>query len=220
MHGEARADCVPVRSALRSQPRPVGGETCWGSSVITSLPNLLTLSRIAVIPMVVALFYIDGVWPRWLACALFVAAAVTDWFDGYLARSRNEVSAFGRFLDPIADKLLVGAVLFMLAASDRLSALGVLPALIILLREILVSGLREFLAQLQVGVPVTRLAKWKTGLQMVALPVLLVGDAGAPWFPVPVRALGEMCLWVAALATLVTGWDYLRSGLAHMRADA
>ena len=184
--------------------------------MVTSLPNLLTLSRIVVIPLVVATFYLDAPEARWAACGLFVAAAVTDWFDGYLARSRNQVSNLGRFLDPIADKLLVGSVLFMLAAFHRLSLPSILPALVILMREILVSGLREFLAEVRVGMPVTRLAKWKTGLQMVALPVLLVGDAGPA--VLHARVLGEVCLWVAALLTLVTGWDYLRAGLEHMRA--
>jgi CDP-diacylglycerol--glycerol-3-phosphate 3-phosphatidyltransferase len=185
--------------------------------MMTSLPNLLTLSRIVVIPLVIATFYLDGALARWLACGLFVAAAITDWFDGYLARSWNQVSALGRFLDPIADKLLVGAVLFMLVAYDRVSEISVMPALVILLREILVSGLREFLAEVRIGMPVSRLAKWKTGIQMVALPVLLVGDYGPAFLPV--RTIGEVALWVAALLTLVTGWDYLRSGLKHMRAE-
>jgi cardiolipin synthase (CMP-forming) len=183
--------------------------------MVTSLPNLLTLSRIVAIPLVVATFFFDDAGPRWAACGLFVAAAVTDYFDGHLARSRNEVSALGRFLDPIADKLLVAATLFMLAAFHRLSLPSILPALVILLREILVSGLREFLAEIRVGMPVTKLAKWKTGLQMVALPVLLVGDYGPP--ELPIRLIGEVCLWVAAVLTLITGWDYLQSGLKHMR---
>lgn len=183
---------------------------------MTSLPNLLTLSRIVVIPLVIATFYVHGAWPQWLACGLFVAAAVTDWFDGYVARRRNQVSALGRFLDPIADKLLVAAVLFMLVAFDRLSPWSELPALVILLREILVSGLREFLAEIRVGMPVTRLAKWKTGFQMVALPVLLVGPAGPPGLPV--QEVGEIALWLAAILTLVTGWDYLRAGWKHLRA--
>lgn len=186
--------------------------------MVTSLPNLLTLSRIVVIPLVIATFYVDGAAARWVACGLFVAAAVTDWFDGYVARSRNQVSAFGRFLDPIADKLLVAAVLFMLIASDRVSQWSELPALVILLREILVSGLREFLAEIRVGMPVTRLAKWKTGIQMVALPVLLVGDSGPA--VVPVREIGEVFLWAAAILTLITGWDYLRSGLKHLKAES
>jgi len=192
--------------------------------MVTSLPNLLTLSRIVVIPLVVATFYFDGAAPRWAACGLFVAAAVTDWFDGYLARTRNQVSSLGRFLDPIADKLLVASVLFMLAAFQRVSVFSVLPAAVILLRELLVSGLREFLAEVRVGMPVTRLAKWKTGIQMVALPVLLVGDAGPIFLDTRVLVLttpllGETCLWVAALLTLVTGWDYLRAGLEHMHAN-
>ena len=184
--------------------------------MLTSLPNLLTLSRIVVIPLVVGLFYVDGALARWLACALFVAAAITDWFDGYLARSRNEVSTFGRFLDPIADKLLVVAVLFMLVAFDRVSTVSNLPALVIVLREILVSGLREFLAEVRVGMPVSRLAKWKTGIQMVAIPVLVVGDAATF---MPTRQIGEVGLWIAALLTLVTGWDYLCSGLRHIKAN-
>ena len=185
-------------------------------TMVTSLPNLLTVSRIATIPVIVATFYIDGNTARWVACVLFVAAAITDFFDGYVARRRNIVSSLGRFLDPIADKLLVAAVLLMLVAFDRVSGFSVLPALVILLREILVSGLREFLAELKVGMPVSPLAKWKTGIQMTALPVLLVGDAAAPpW--IPAQTLGEICLWAAAALTLITGWDYLRAGLKHMK---
>ena len=183
-------------------------------AMVTSLPNLLTLSRIAVIPLLVATFYVPGEWPRWVACVLFVAAAITDYFDGYLARSRNQVSVLGQFLDPIADKLQVGATLFMLGAFGRIDGLVILPALIILLREILVSGLREYLAQLRVGMPVTKLAKWKTGIQMTALPVLLVGDAGPDFLPT--RDIGNALLWLSALLTLVTGWDYLRAGVTAM----
>lgn len=182
--------------------------------MLTSLPNLLTLSRIAVIPLVILTFYVDGDWTHWVACGLFAAAAITDWFDGWLARHWNQVSALGRFLDPIADKLLVAAVLFMLVAFARMSKWSELPALVILLREILVSGLREFLAEIRVGMPVTKLAKWKTGFQMVALPLLLVGEAGPDMLPT--REIGEGFLWVAAALTLITGWDYLRAGLKHL----
>ncbi len=185
--------------------------------MLTSLPNLLTLSRIVVIPLLIATFYFDANWSHWLACILFLLAAITDWFDGYLARSWNETSAFGRFLDPIADKLLVAAVLFMLAAFDRLSDWSELPALVILLREILVSGLREFLAEVRVSMPVTRLAKWKTGFQLASLPLLLLGQAGPSFFPT--QFIGEALLWVAAVLTLITGWDYLRCGLRHMREN-
>ena len=181
---------------------------------LTSLPNLLTLSRILVIPLVVATFYVPGDYARWFGCALFAAAGLTDWLDGHMARRWAQQSELGRFLDPIADKLLVSATLLMLTATGRLSAGAVLPALVILCREILVSGLREYLAELRVGMPVSRLAKWKTAIQMVAIGVLIVGNAGPALLPV--AAIGEMLLWVAALLTLVTGYDYLRAGLPHM----
>jgi CDP-diacylglycerol---glycerol-3-phosphate 3-phosphatidyltransferase len=181
---------------------------------ITSLPNLLTLSRILTVPMVIATFYVPGDYARWFACALFSAAGLTDWLDGHMARRWAQQSEIGRFLDPIADKLLVSATLFMLTAFGRLSTQAVLPALVILCREILVSGLREYLAGLRVGMPVSRLAKWKTLIQMVAIGVLIVGDAGPAILPV--MTIGETLLWVAASLTLVTGYDYLRAGLRHM----
>ena len=181
---------------------------------LTSLPNLLTVSRIVAIPVVIGSFYVSGDYARWFACALFSAAALTDWLDGHMARRWQQQSEIGRFLDPIADKLLVSATLFMLTTFGRLSTEAVLPALVILCREILVSGLREYLAGLRVGMPVSRLAKWKTVIEMVAIGVLIVGNAG-PGF-LPVAAIGEMLLWVAALLTLVTGYDYLQAGLRHM----
>jgi cardiolipin synthase len=181
---------------------------------LTSLPNLLTLSRILVIPVVIATFYVPGDYARWLACVLFSAAGITDWLDGHMARRWQQQSEIGRFLDPIADKLLVSATLFMLTAFGRLSAEAILPALVILCREILVSGLREYLAGLRVGMPVSRLAKWKTFIQMVAIGFLIVGDAGPA--ALPVAAIGELLLWAAALLTLVTGYDYLTAGLRHM----
>ncbi len=183
---------------------------------LTSLPNLLTLSRILAIPLVVATFYVDGDAARWFGCALFSAAGVTDWLDGHFARRWEQQSELGRFLDPIADKLLVAATLFMLSVTDRLTGHAVLPALVILCREILVSGLREYLAGLSVGVPVSRLAKWKTAIQMVAIGVLIVGSAG--WHVLPIVAIGEALLWIAALLTLVTGYDYLRASLSHIAA--
>ncbi|HXP02647.1 MAG TPA: CDP-diacylglycerol--glycerol-3-phosphate 3-phosphatidyltransferase [Stellaceae bacterium] len=190
---------------------------------MTSLPNLLTLSRILAIPLVVGTFYLSGDSARWFCCALFSAAGITDWLDGHMARRWEQQSELGRFLDPIADKLLVSATLFMLVAKGRFSTeWALLPALVILCREILVSGLREYLAGLSVGVPVSRLAKWKTAIQMVAIGVLIVGDAG--WHVIPVVAIGETLLWLAAVLTLVTGYDYLRAGLSHIarppRADA
>ncbi len=184
--------------------------------MLTDLPNLLTLSRIIIIPVLVGLFYLEGdVW-RWVSVVLFSAAGVTDYFDGYLARRWAQISAFGRFLDPIADKLLVAAVILMLVATGRISGLVVLPALVILCREVMVSGLREFLAQVNVGVPVSRLAKWKTALQLIALGILIVGDAAGAWM----QWAGELGLWIAAAITMVTGYDYLSAGLKHMTPAA
>jgi cardiolipin synthase len=181
---------------------------------MTALPNILTMSRIAAIPLIVALLYFDGPAWRWAACILFAAACITDFLDGYFARSRKQVSDMGRFLDPIADKLLVAAVILILVAERRLTGLSILPALIILCREILVSGLREYLAGLHVGVPVSQLAKWKTVLQMLALGFLILGDGGLPAWPVSL--IGEIGLWAAAALTLMTGYDYLKAGLKHM----
>jgi cardiolipin synthase (CMP-forming) len=185
-----------------------------GSVSLTSLPNLLTFSRILAVPVVVATFYVPGDYARWFGCALFTAAALTDWLDGHVARRWAQQSELGRFLDPIADKLLVAGTLFMLTTTGRLSWGAVLPALVILCREILVSGLREYLAGLRVGLPVSKLAKWKTAIQMIAIGVLIVGDAGPA--PLPIQGIGETLLWIAALLTLVTGYDYLRAGLAHI----
>jgi cardiolipin synthase len=182
-----------------------------------TLPNFLTLSRIAVIPLVVGTFYLAQPWSSWLGAGLFALACITDWLDGHFARRWQQFSAFGRFLDPIADKLLVAIVLMMLVAFDRLGRSALFPALVILAREILVSGLREFLAGLRVGVPVSRLAKWKTGIQMVAIGVLMVGAQGPAFLPT--EGLGEALLWIAALLTMVTGYDYLRAGLKHMAVD-
>ena len=182
--------------------------------MLASLPNLLSLSRIVVIPLLIGAFYLEGDFANWVACALFTAASLTDFFDGYIARTLRQQSKLGRFLDPVADKLLVAAAILMLVADGRIAGLLVLPALVILCREIVVSGLREFLAALRVSVPVSRLAKWKTALQMLAISFLLLGDAGPAW--IPVLKLGEIGFWGAALLTLITGYDYLRSGLGHM----
>jgi len=186
--------------------------------MLTDLPNLLTISRIASIPLLVVLVALHAPAADLAACVVFSAAAITDYFDGRLARDRRQISDLGRMLDPIADKLLVGAALMLLAGQGRLSTLGLYPAIVILLREILVSGLREYLASLRVGLPVTNLAKWKTGFQMGALGTLLAGDDTAVLLHLPflpVSLIGEVMLWVAAVLTLLTGWDYLRTGLRH-----
>jgi cardiolipin synthase len=179
-----------------------------------NLPNLLTLSRIVAIPLVILTFFLPAPVGPWAGCVLFAAAGVTDWLDGQLARRWHQQSEWGRVLDPIADKLLVATILFMLAALQRITPVTIFPALVILAREILVSGLREHLAMLQVPVPVSRLAKWKTAIQMVAIGVLLVGDAGPS--TIPVRTFGEALLWIAAVLTIVTGYDYLRAGMSHI----
>jgi cardiolipin synthase len=186
--------------------------------MLTDLPNVLTLSRIAAIPLLVALAVLGHPGTDLAACIVFSIAAITDWLDGHLARARRQQSDLGRMLDPIADKLLVGAALMLLVGEQRLSRWGLYPAIVIMLREILVSGLREYLAGIRVGLPVTKLAKWKTGFQMGALGTLLAGDSGAGLLHLsflPVTLIGEGMLWVAAALTLVTGWDYLTAGLHH-----
>jgi cardiolipin synthase len=191
--------------------------------VPSDLPNLLTVSRIAAIPVLAALMLARLPAADFAACVVFTAAAVTDWLDGRLARARGVTSDLGRMLDPIADKLLVGATLMLLAGLGRLSDLGLLAAVVIMLREILVSGLREYLAGLAAGLPVTALAKWKTGVQMTALGMLVAGDGTAALLGLdvlPVSLLGEALLMLAAAFTLVTGWDYLSAGLRHLRRDA
>lgn len=179
--------------------------------MLTNPPNLLTVSRVLMIPVLVALFYVEGDWARWLACVVFTIAATTDFIDGYMARQMKMQSRFGRWLDPVADKLLVGATVVMLVGFGRAP---LLPALVIILREIMVSGLREYMAEVSVGLPVSRLAKWKTAVQMVAIGFLIVGDAGPEWLHV--AWIGWAGLWLAAVLTLITGWDYLQAGLRHM----
>ncbi|HEY5598087.1 MAG TPA: CDP-diacylglycerol--glycerol-3-phosphate 3-phosphatidyltransferase [Kiloniellales bacterium] len=186
--------------------------------MLTKLPNILTLSRIVAIPMLVALLYFHSPTTRWLALALFVLAGVTDYLDGYLARHRGEVSALGRFLDPIADKLLVASLIVVLVAIKQIEGLVVIPAIVIVCREILVSGLREYLAEVKVPLPVSRLAKWKTTIQMIALGFLVVGTEAGPAV-LPMDWIGDTGLWIAALLTFVTGYDYLARGLKHMSQD-
>jgi len=182
---------------------------------VLSLPNLLTLSRIVAVPLLVGLLW----WPQWtlgyaIAFALYCLMGITDYFDGYLARANGAVSRLGIFLDPIADKIMVAAVILMLVGTHDIAGLHIIAALVILLREIAVSGLREFLAGLQVSLPVSKLAKWKTTLQLVAFGALILAGALPAQAWIKVTGLG--CLWAAAALTLVTGWDYLRVGLKHM----
>lgn len=180
----------------------------------TTVPNFLTIIRIALIPVVVGLFYFDRPLSNWIVAAIFVLACITDYLDGYFARTLKQTSSFGMFLDPVADKLLVAATLLMLVGFGRIQGLSLIPAVVILCREMLVSGLREFLAEAHVSVPVTRLAKWKTTIQMIALTLLIIEDI--PGFFLPISSFGTIGLWAAAFLTLITGFDYLRAGLKHM----
>jgi cardiolipin synthase len=218
----------PVSSTLPSRP--------------LSLPNLLTYARIVAVPAVVGALYGQVVlggplWLRWVAVAIFIAAAITDMLDGYFARAWEQQSSLGRMLDPIADKLLVASCLLMLAAADTIRGWSLWAAIVILCREVLVSGLREYLAELNVRVKVTQLAKWKTTVQLIAVGFLLAGEAGdaaVPGFTVTIPTLwtagvfvgtqtlglvtfiGIVLLWISALLTLYTGWDYFRAGLKHL----
>src|SRR3954464_7634448 len=188
-----------------------------------AVPNLLTYARIVAVPAVVACLYWQdilqgGIWLRWVAVTLFIAAGITDFLDGYLARKWGEFSSFGRMLDPIADKLLVASCLLMLAADGTIRGWSLWAGIVILCREILVSGLREYLAELRVSVPVPQLAKWKTSLQLVAIGFLIAGEAGDAVVPV-VTPIGLTLLWLSALLTLYTGWDYFRAGVRHLIED-
>ncbi|HVG51927.1 MAG TPA: CDP-diacylglycerol--glycerol-3-phosphate 3-phosphatidyltransferase [Xanthobacteraceae bacterium] len=185
-----------------------------------TLPNILTYGRIAAVPAVVACMYWQdvlqgGAWLRWVALTIFIIAGITDILDGYFARMWGQQSSFGRMLDPIADKLLVASCLLMLAADDTIRGWSLWAAIIILCREILVSGLREYLAELRVSVPVSWLAKLKTVFQLVAIGFLLAGDAGDKIIPI-VSTIGLTLLWIAALLTLYTGYDYFKAGVRHL----
>lgn len=184
-------------------------------SEIWNLPNLLTYGRIVAVPLVAGFLMWDTYAARWIALAIYVAAAITDFFDGYLARKWQQQSSLGRMLDPIADKVLVSVVLLVLAASPILYDGHLWAAIIILSREVLVSGLREYLGELQVSVPVTQIAKWKTTVQLVAIGFLIAGPAGDTIIPY-VTEVGLALLWIAAGLTLYTGYDYFRAGIRHV----
>jgi cardiolipin synthase (CMP-forming) len=189
------------------------------ADLVLALPNILTYLRILAVPAVVAcLYFLPHPTARWSALVVYLFACITDWFDGYLARVWQQQSALGQMLDPIADKLLVGATLLLLTHDNTINGVHIWAAVIILCREILVSGLREFLATLNVKIRVSQLAKWKTTLQMVALGVLLTGAAGDALFRWT-STIGLGLLWVAALLTLATGWDYLRAAIREAMTD-
>src|ERR1700719_296875 len=224
MHGpvctSGQNDYVGIMDAVTSRPLP-------GRPL--AVPNLLTYARIVAVPLVVACMYwqsilLGGMWLRWVALVIFIAAGITDILDGYFARSLGQQSSFGRMLDPIADKLLVASCLLMLAADETIKGWSLWAAIVILCREILVSGLREYLAELRVSVPVTRLAKWKTTVQLVAIGFLLAGKAGDELIAAATRNdispvvtySGLSLLWISAIVTLYTGYDYFRAGVRHL----
>ncbi len=182
---------------------------------LQQLPNILTISRIVLLPVLIGLFFIDERWAAWLALWIYIFCAVTDFLDGYFARRYGSTSNFGTFLDPISDKIMVVSVLMALAAFDRLDGIWIIPAIVILSREFLISGLREYLGPQNIKVPVSKLAKWKTGLQMTALGFLVIGDYGDTIVP-DTLLIGQILLTIAAIITLITGWNYLKAGYKHI----
>ena len=177
-----------------------------------NLPNILSLSRLALLPFMVALFFVPFEWAAWTCLTLYIIGSITDGLDGWIARRWNQISEFGTMIDPISDKIFVVTVMLMLVATDRISGVMVLAVVIIIVREFMVSGLREFLGPRGVALPVSPLAKWKTALQMIALGLLIVG----PYVTLTLIA-GNIMLLGATVLTLMTGWEYLKTGLAHIR---
>jgi cardiolipin synthase len=193
------------------------------SEQVFAVPNLLTYARIVAVPVIAGcLFWVaifdGGLWLRWVALAIFILAGITDLIDGWYARSFRQMSTLGRMLDPIADKLLVGGCLLMLAAEGTIKGWSIWAALIILCREILVSGMREYLAELRVSVPVSQLGKWKTFMQLLAIGFLLAGGAGDLILP-HTTLIGLTLLWISAILTLYTGFDYFRAGARHFAGN-
>ena len=178
-----------------------------------NVSNLLTLFRVGSIPVILIMILMKGSLSGWIAFVLFCIAGISDFFDGYLARIRKEQTNFGTFLDPIADKLLVAAVILILTSKEVIADWETIPALIILLREIAVSGLREYLAKIKVSVPVSQIAKIKTSMQLIALAFLILSESGITI--IPIISIGKIALWIAGLLTLYTGYDYVKSGLKH-----
>ena len=181
------------------------------------LPNALTFLRIAIIPVIIGLFFVPESWAAWSALALYIFASITDWLDGHLARKWSVISAVGTFLDPIADKIFIVTLLMVMAAFDRLEGIWLIPALIIIIREILISGLREFLGPKNIKLPVSKLAKWKTTVQMIALGFLVIGNEAGTLMGVDTLLWGQILLLIAAILTVVTGWAYLKEGLKHIK---
>jgi len=186
--------------------------------MLKKIPNILTIGRIIIVPFFVLAFYLPGFYGDLTACLLFVIASFTDFLDGMLARMMGEESKLGELLDPIADKIIVATALILLVMSGTIKHYEVIAAIIILTREILISGLREFLARGQIKLPVTNLAKLKTFLQMVAIALLLTGETGNKilnFQDYNAQTIGIILLWLSAFLTLYTGYEYLRKGIDH-----
>ena len=182
------------------------------------IPNILTVSRLAILPFMIILFLIPKGWAAWAILCMYIPAAVSDYFDGYFARLYKQESPVGVFMDPIADKLFVGAILFMLVATHRLDGIWAVPGLLIMMREIFIAGLREFLGTQQINMPVTRLAKWKTGVQMTAIGFLIMWPfVGPDWFSILVEWIGKVGILVAMGLTLKTGMDYTLAAWPHVK---
>jgi len=184
--------------------------------MLAHIPNILTLSRVVLLPVLIGLFFIPGAGAAWAALSVYTICAVTDFLDGWIARKYHITSKFGTFLDPISDKIMVACLLLVLVGFDRLPGLWMIPALIIFTREFLISGLREFLGPQNITVPVSKLAKWKTAVQMVALGFLIIGDYGDVILP-GTLLIGQIGLTLAAAITVITGWSYVRTGFRHIR---
>jgi cardiolipin synthase len=202
---------------MKKRDGPIAPETVYDSPMLR-LPNALTILRILLVPVFAITFYLHGDAARIVSFVIFCIAGASDVLDGLAARKLRARSEFGRMLDPIADKILVAIALVMLVADRSVTGLALIPALVILAREILVSGLREFLATAAVSVPVTRVAKMKTVLQMIAIGAMIL----APILDKLVHGVlnfAHVLLWIAAALTVYTGFVYLRAGLAHVRTD-
>lgn len=180
-----------------------------------NLPNILTFGRIAILPVIIGLFFYNEAWAAWTALGFYTLASITDFLDGYLARKWKVISPVGTFLDPIADKIFIVSLLVALAAFDRMEGIWIIPAIVILVREILISGLREFLGPKNIQLPVSYLAKWKTTAQMIALGFLIIGDFGDVILP-HTLFIGQLLLTVAAILTVITGWRYVTEGIKHI----
>jgi cardiolipin synthase len=184
--------------------------------MLRNLPNILTASRILLLPVLVALFFMPGEWTAWTALGIYIICCLTDFLDGYVARSMQTTSKLGTFLDPISDKIFIATLLIVLVGFDRLPDLWMIPTIVIMARELLISGLREFLGPQNIQVPVSKLAKWKTTVQMVALGFLIIGDYGDRLIP-NTLFIGQCGIAVAAVITIITGWNYLKAGFQHIK---